>query len=152
MVAEGLGHDAKGDHAHDVMATTPASVEAVLMVAGVLAKTLRKEFSDGLAALEQRSQDAAGRDAQNEKVNARFITGLAERIKALEDRPAVEYLGVFDPGRVYQRGALVTHHGSIWACMAASACGIRPGTPADESKTWVLAAKGGRDGRDGKDR
>ena len=44
------------------------------------------------------------------------IKALMERVNHLEARPSVEYLGVYEPGKTYTRGNMVTFKGSIWSC------------------------------------
>lgn len=60
--------------------------------------------------------------------------------------PAMIYRGVFRDGEAYEQGDTVTWGGSLWFCN-------EPTTdkPLDGSKTWQLAAKRGRDGKDARD-
>lgn len=69
---------------------------------------------------------------------------LEVRVKELEERPSVEYRGVWRSTQQYQRGSLVTHDGSIWHADVAST-GLMPG---DGAAGWRLAVKRGRDGKD----
>ena len=39
---------------------------------------------------------------------------LEDRVKELEQRPSVEYRGVWSAGQQYKRGNMVTHKGSVW--------------------------------------
>jgi hypothetical protein len=71
-------------------------------------------------------------------------TRLRERIKELEDRPTLEYKGVYDPETLYHRGNAVTKGGSLWIALTAST-GATPGVSVD---CWRLAVKAGRDGKD----
>jgi hypothetical protein len=57
--------------------------------------------------------------------------------------PIPAYRGVFESGRPYEKGDLVTWGGCVWHCNGATT--TRPGTGAPE---WTLAVKAGRDGRD----
>lgn len=57
--------------------------------------------------------------------------------------PIPIYRGVFEPGRTYAPGDLVTCGGSVWHCHTPT--DARPGNGAP---AWVLAVKCGRDGRD----
>lgn len=90
----------------------------------------------------------AGRGANGEKIaeleslirRVNALEGLEARIKALEDRPALKYLGVWKEG-AYREGDFVTDHGSLWHCH--SATHMRPGT----SNAWQLAVKRGKDAR-----
>ena len=68
---------------------------------------------------------------------------LEARIAALEARPEMKYLGVFDPATHYEPGHFVTKGGSLWCCLKAST-GATPGVSVD---AWRLAVKSGRDGR-----
>jgi hypothetical protein len=54
------------------------------------------------------------------------------------------YCGVWDEGREYSRGSLVTFAGSMWH--ANQATRARPGVNA----AWRLCVKRGRDGKDAK--
>ena len=60
--------------------------------------------------------------------------------------PYMIYRGVFQEGRTYAKGDMVTWAGSLWLVNESTA--IRPD---DLSKAWTLCVKRGRDGRDGKD-
>jgi hypothetical protein len=69
---------------------------------------------------------------------------LAARVKELEQRPTVKYLGIFREGKVYPPGSMVTHQGGIWHAERSTL--MRPG---DGAVDWTLAVKRGRDGKDG---
>lgn len=58
--------------------------------------------------------------------------------------PAMIYRGVFGDGRSYERGDTVTWGGSLWHCDAPTS-----EKPGEGSTAWTLAAKRGRDGKDG---
>lgn len=75
---------------------------------------------------------------------SRGIAQLAARVKALEARPALKYMGVFDAAAPYEAGHLVTKGGGMWIALKAST-GATPGVSTD---AWQLCVKGGRDGRD----
>ncbi|MDA9407431.1 hypothetical protein [Bradyrhizobium sp. CCBAU 45384] len=66
------------------------------------------------------------------------ITPLKERIKELESRPTLRYLGIWDAARTYPAGTFVTHGGSIWHT-GTETTGVRPG----EGGFWKLAVKRG---------
>jgi hypothetical protein len=71
-----------------------------------------------------------------------IIAWLNDRIEALEQRPSVQYKGVYTDEAAYVPGHLVTHRGSVWHCK--SACqGQRP-----PGNCWTLAVKHGKDGKD----
>lgn len=57
--------------------------------------------------------------------------------------PVTIYRGVFEPDRAYLPGDTVTFGGSMWVCNTATQ--DRPG---EGVKTWTLAVKRGRDGKD----
>jgi hypothetical protein len=93
-------------------------------------------------------------------------SALRERVAVLETRPpmpgppgdpgppgkdgadgtaGLAYLGVYQDGKSYDRGELVTWAGSAWHCNEATTT-----KPGDSSKAWTLMVKRGRDGKDGK--
>lgn len=74
-------------------------------------------------------------DELNKNFNAQ-----AKHIKALEERPAMTYRGVWSPDDDYRPGDLVTDRGSLNYCWA-EVRGQRPG----ESDAWQLMQK--RDAR-----
>ena len=59
--------------------------------------------------------------------------------------PAMIYRGVFKDGQSYERGDTVTWGGSLWHCDVPATTS----KPDGAEKHWTLAAKKGRDGRDG---
>ena len=63
---------------------------------------------------------------------------LQQRLKALESRPTLRYLGVWDASRRYPPGSFVTHAGSIWHTDQETT-GVRPG----DGAIWRLAVKRG---------
>lgn len=60
--------------------------------------------------------------------------------------PFLRYEGVFQEGKAYDVGDVVTWAGSTWHCKAATAS-----KPGDGAPAWTLIVKRGRDGKDGKD-
>jgi hypothetical protein len=66
---------------------------------------------------------------------------LRERIRMLERRPTLRYEGVWQAGKTYQRGNVVTDAGSMWHANIATSA--RPGS---DTSAWTLAVKRGRDG------
>lgn len=101
----------------------------------------------------------------------RDVSGLTARMAVVESRPPVpgppgepgpagkdgepgapgtpglKYWGVFQDGKAYEPGDLVTWAGSAWHCDEATTA--KPGEFAG-AKAWTLMVKRGRDGRDGK--
>ena len=66
-------------------------------------------------------------------------------IKALESRPNLTYLGVYDGGRIYVPGECVTWDGGMCVCRERTA--VRPAYDGQATRVWTLAVKRGRDGR-----
>jgi hypothetical protein len=67
------------------------------------------------------------------------ITPLKERIKELESRPTLRYLGIWDASRTYPPGSFTTHAGSVWHTDV-EVVGVRPG---EGGNIWRLAVKRG---------
>lgn len=61
----------------------------------------------------------------------------------LQNWPVPIYRGVFRQGDPYEHGDMVSFGGSVWHCNA-----VTDEKPGDGSKSWTLAAKRGRDGKD----
>ncbi len=98
------------------------------------------------------------------------ITAIRERLAVVETRPqmpgppgeqgpagkdgtngkdglaGLSFEGVYQDGKAYEPGNLVTWAGSSWHCNATTTT-----KPGDGSKDWTLMVKRGRDGRDGQD-
>ncbi|MBS0245496.1 MAG: hypothetical protein JSR61_02670 [Proteobacteria bacterium] len=68
---------------------------------------------------------------------------LELRVAELEERPDIEYRGVFEPGATYQRGHFATDDGSVWFCNRETKT-----RPSEGGSNWTLAVKRGRDGKD----
>jgi hypothetical protein len=61
--------------------------------------------------------------------------------------PVLVYRGVYEYGRRYDAGDVVTFAGSLWHCNAAT--GAKPDEHTEDAvKPWTLAVKRGRDGKD----
>jgi hypothetical protein len=76
------------------------------------------------------------------------VVALRRRVKELESRPAaLSYQGVWSAATEYNKGAAVTHDGSIFIATIQSK-GVRPG----DGNSWVLAVKRGKDARPDMDR
>lgn len=72
----------------------------------------------------------------------KFTSGDITEIHELY-MPVMIYRGVFVDGSTYTRGDTVTWAGSLWHCEDETA-----EKPGDGAKSWRLAAKRGRDGKD----
>ena len=66
-------------------------------------------------------------------------------MKKLFPSAAQALKGVFKDGQSYERGDTVTWGGSLWHCDVPATTS----KPDGAEKHWTLAAKKGRDGRDG---
>jgi hypothetical protein len=73
------------------------------------------------------------------------IAALAARVNELESRPAFADRGVWDATTTYQPGHGVTFRGSFWLAQRETR-GDQPG--ADQARSWRLAVKRGKDGKD----
>lgn len=62
--------------------------------------------------------------------------------------PALLYRGVFEDGRTYEKGDVVTWGGHAWIAKESTAG--KPGVTSEASRAWQLAVKAGREGREGK--
>lgn len=69
---------------------------------------------------------------------AKELNPLSARLKALEERPAaLDYKGIYRPGRGYRKNEGVSHKSSIWVALTDHPSG----TPGDEKSGWQLAEK-----------
>ena len=69
------------------------------------------------------------------------------RIAELEARPQLKYCGVFQAGRHYQPGEIVTWSGSAWVCVDRTSA--KPGANDLAARAgWKMLVQRGRDGRD----
>ena len=134
-----------------------ALVEARPMPAPLVSLETRLAVTEAqFAALDRRVQD----DALTKELGA-----LRERVAVVEVRPSVpgpqgepgqpgkdgadgtaglSFEGVYQDGKSYDLGNLVTWAGSSWHCNEATTT-----KPGDGSRAWTLMVKRGRDGKDG---
>lgn len=78
------------------------------------------------------------------------VAALDARVRELEARPQLRYLGVFaDDGRTYVPGDCVTFGGSMW--IARETTSARPDESPAGARVWTLCVKRGREGRPRKD-
>ena len=73
----------------------------------------------------------------------RETADLRKRIADLERRPTLRYVGVWQSGKSYSPGEVVTDAGSMWHCNSATSS-ARPGTG---NSVWTLCCKRGKDAR-----
>jgi hypothetical protein len=64
---------------------------------------------------------------------------LEQRIKELEARPLLKYLGVWRDDATYTEGQLVTHAGGLWLATTDTT-----GTPSTPASGWRLIVKRGQ--------
>jgi len=113
------------------------------------------DLRERLASLERRLQDDG---------LTKDMAALRERVAVLEVKPVtpgpqgepgpagkdgtpgLSYEGVYQDGKEYEIGQIVTWAGSTWHCNETTTT-----KPGDASKAWTLMVKRGRDGKDGKD-
>lgn len=98
------------------------ALEGAIEGVGEMMKKLKEHFEEKIAALENKQVDLVDP-----------LTGLAERIEALEAREertlADCYQGGHSPNTTYKRGAVISHAGGLWLAMSQTS--ERPGsTPA----------------------
>ena len=70
------------------------------------------------------------------KIGGRFAA-LESRIKELEARPGVEYGGVYENGKSYPKGMLISRRGGLWLSLQ-DANGWAPG---QSPLHWKLVVK-----------
>jgi hypothetical protein len=73
------------------------------------------------------------------KKHGGILDNLIGRIETLEQRPTVQYKGVYTDEAAYVPGHMVTHNGSVWHCKSACQGQKPPGN------CWTLAVKRGKD-------
>ncbi len=93
------------------------------------------------AAMRKLSPRTRGLVRAMAEVTASHVRELRERIVALEQQPFLREAGVWEPGKAYGTGQVVSDHGSAWVAKQATC--QRPG----ESDHWRLLVKRGRDGK-----
>lgn len=71
--------------------------------------------------------------------DAKLLEKLEARITAIENRPTMQYRGVWEADGRYQPGDVVTDSGSMWHANCSTTA--RPGASSD----WTLCVKHGRD-------
>ena len=59
---------------------------------------------------------------------------------SIEGRGFMRFIGIYDEGRAYRKGDVVTNDGGMWIAMQKAPVGERPG----KSIAWRLTAKGDR--------
>lgn len=96
---------------------------------------------DGRDGFQLEDFDAQVRE-DDRTIEFKFVGGEYEHSVTMK-WPTALYRGVFKEGQEYERGDMVTWGGSLWHCDAPTT--DKPGT-----ESWTLAAKKGRDGKDGK--
>jgi hypothetical protein len=105
---------------------------------GALTKIINGALFPIFKALQQRIEKLeGGTGSQTRHVD------IERRLRALEDRPTMEYKGVWLENTPYAPGNVVTSGGSMWYCNIATRS--EPGV--GHSRDWTLCVKRGREGR-----
>ncbi|HYT69701.1 MAG TPA: hypothetical protein VEL51_24995 [Vicinamibacterales bacterium] len=92
-----------------------------------------------IAPLRDRIAALEGRASQTDADPTIDRAAIVARLKALEDRPALTYAGVFEHGVAYREGALVTRSGSLWLALHDTRA-----TPGSDPEKWRLVVKSGQ--------
>jgi hypothetical protein len=97
-------------------------------------------------------QGKVGRDGSYQVADRALFTKKLEtletRLGELEQRPAITYRELWQPGVEYKPGDAVTCDGSMWIALTPTSA--RPGAKDNSmAKSWRLAVKRGRDGHRG---
>ena len=112
------------------------------------------EEGQAMARMREELQDAHARIARLERMllsqdGKRWSESLCKSIGEAIGRVAADvkkdipkFCGVFSPGSVYQRNALVVRSGGLWICLAADGTTTAPGSNSD----WQLCVKSGGKG------
>ena len=66
------------------------------------------------------------------------LSETERRLAALEAKPSVKYLGVYEAGRSYVEGSLVSRSGSLW-CATKNTSDV----PGEGRTDWMLCVKRG---------
>jgi hypothetical protein len=74
------------------------------------------------------------------------IKGDREKVIGVVSFPVMEQKGIYQDGKTYEPGDVVTWSGSQWHCSEPTAS-----KPGNGAKAWTLIVKCGRDGKDGRD-
>lgn len=99
-----------------------------------------KNGTDGLG-FEDMSAEFDG----DRSISLKFERGTLKKLWSFS-LPFLKYQGVYQEGKSYVQGDVATWGGSLWASQTETVT-----KPGEGSKDWVLCAKRGRDGKDGRD-
>lgn len=102
-----------------------------------LAALAKRDAKDDPFAKSPTSNTGLSGDPQGE---SKMLGDLIARVKQLENRPVMEYQGVYDAEKQYDEGDVVTHGGSMWHCNKAH-------TGEFSNEAFTLCVKKGRDAR-----
>lgn len=140
-------------------------MQAIAPVLREMAQEAVQDVTERLAVVEAHAPRLMRAEA-----NLDALTGIMgtvrERIAVMETRPVepgppgppgpagangidgkagLTYCGVYQDGKTYEPGEIVTWAGSTWHCHAATTS-----KPGEGATAWTLMVKRGRDGKDGK--
>jgi hypothetical protein len=137
---------AKADTVPEPVPSGPSEADLELHIKSALEPITRDMagLSERIAVLDARAQipGPAGKDGQNGKDGAPGKDGEPGR----DGLAGLSFEGVYQEGKSYDKGNLVTWAGSSWHCNEPTTT-----KPGDGSKDWTLMVKRGRDGKDGQD-
>lgn len=113
-----------------------------------LAPAIREAIDRAVATVQRRvdGQDERLKVLESRAVDAGRFADLLGRVAALEAQPVLRDAGVWEAGKTYGAGAIVSWDGSGW--IAQRSTQARPGGVSPDSRAWRLLVKHGRDGRD----
>ncbi len=112
-----------------------------------------------LEIIKENKKQTADLEAENRLLKARtrtleeivFSTEIrVDAVKASIDRMelagSLQYAGVWEAGKVYPKGTMATHGGSVW--IAKGTTTAKPGDEPGDVRSWQLAVKKGQRGRE----
>ena len=114
----------------DMASKTSTAYMVRLMAREFLEYKFRSHEALRIAAIRREQMDKRIADLERENISLKL------KVAWLEERPVMEYRGVWSPTEAYTRGMLVTLSGSMWIVRAESTK-ERPGSSSD----WQLCVK-----------
>ena len=99
---------------------------------------MRAELQDANARIARLERVLLSQDGKRLSENIiKSIGDAIGRVAADVRKDIPKFMGVFAPGSVYRRNALVVRSGGLWICLAADGTTTAPGT----SNDWQLCVK-----------
>jgi len=106
-----------------------------------------KDGRDGISLGLEHLQPQGDYDPETKTLTMTFTDGTITKQVRWDGVPFVVYRGVYEDGKQYRAGDVVTWGGSGWVAKQDTAA--KPGLSTPESRAWQLAIKAGRDGKQG---